>query len=79
VNPQHPFAGDVYGLLRETRERANALWAKVAAHNDAEPPRDEDDRVTFYFGQNLVRSSEDVGVPVRTGVASADSAVEGQS
>jgi hypothetical protein len=72
VNEHHPFAADVYALLRETRERANALWAKVAAHNDAQPTRDEDDRVTFYFGQNVVRGAEDAGVPVATGVESAE-------
>jgi hypothetical protein len=79
VNPKHPFAADVYSLLRETRERANALWSKVATHNDAHPPHDDDDRVTFYFGQNVVRGTKDVGVAVSTGVDSAEGAAEVQS
>lgn len=59
VHRDHPFASEVYALLRETRERANTLWARVVKYNEAHPPRDEDDRVTFYFGQNVIRNTEE--------------------
>jgi hypothetical protein len=59
VHRDHPFAGEVYALLRETRARANGLWARVSQYNDAHPSRDEDDRVTFYFGQNVIRNTEE--------------------
>lgn len=55
VHRGHPHASAVYRLLNETRQRANALWADVSAHNESNPLPPEFDRVTFYFGQHVIR------------------------
>ncbi len=54
VHPDHPDADEVYRLLATTRERADALWRRVALHNEQYPPPAASQRVTFYFGQNVV-------------------------
>ncbi len=50
----HPHAREVLGLLQETRQRLNQIWARVSDYND-EHPIDEERRfnVIFYFGQNV--------------------------
>lgn len=54
VTPGHPHELEVYELLKRTRSLAQALWDKVAAHNEAEPPDPEHSvRVTFYLGQSV--------------------------
>jgi hypothetical protein len=53
VEPGHPFEEQVYGLLRRTRLDAQALWDKVAAHNEGAPPSPSAAQVTFYVGQSL--------------------------
>jgi hypothetical protein len=59
VQPGHPFADEVYDLLRSTRLRAQALWDRVASHNEAHPPDDRAVRVTFYAGQSVEESGLD--------------------
>lgn len=54
VHPGHPHAAEVYALLAETRVKAKELWRRVAATNEQTPPPEDADRVTFYYGQNLV-------------------------
>ncbi len=58
VHPEHPHADEVYGLLQEIRERTAELWRRVSEHNQAHPPPEDADRVTFYFGQSLVSSDD---------------------
>ena len=54
VTPGHPHELEVYELLKRTRALGQALWDKVAAHNEAEPPDPERSvRVTFYLGQTV--------------------------
>jgi hypothetical protein len=55
VYPGHPEAEAVYHLLGETRIRTRELWRRVAAFNETTPPPEGADRVTFYFGQHVVR------------------------
>ncbi|MEO8182190.1 MAG: hypothetical protein ABI895_25425 [Deltaproteobacteria bacterium] len=56
--PEHPLAPAVYGLLRQTRQRANELWQQVDAYNREHPVDCEQVQVTFYMGQNVQRSNE---------------------
>jgi len=59
VTPGHPYEEDVYTLLRKTRLSAQALWDRVAAHNEEHPPdADASTRVSFYVGQALETSEE---------------------
>jgi hypothetical protein len=52
VAPGHPHEREVYELLKRTRIQAQALWDKVAAHNQEHPPDAEHStRVSFYVGQ----------------------------
>ncbi len=57
VHSQHPLAPEVYHLLTDTRERISELWRRVADYNQAVPPPTDCDRVTFYFGQHVVRGA----------------------
>ncbi len=50
----HPMQDEVLDLLQSTRDRADALWSRVVAHNKACPPPEHADRVTFYFGQSVL-------------------------
>lgn len=59
VHDAHPQASEVYALLRETRLRAQALWDRVAAHNEAHAPPEGAERVTFYVGQTLEQQARD--------------------
>jgi hypothetical protein len=58
VHPEHPLAAEVYALLAETREKTQALWDRVAAHNAAHP-QDESraERVVFYAGQHVASAT----------------------
>jgi hypothetical protein len=59
VHPEHPLAAEVYELLASTRARTQALWDRVAAHNQAHPPdENESERVVFYAGQSIERPLE---------------------
>jgi hypothetical protein len=58
VSERHPYAGEVYELLRATRLRAQTLWDRVAAHNEAHPPDDSAEKVTFYVGQSIEQVAE---------------------
>jgi hypothetical protein len=54
VTPGHPYESDVYELLRKTRVTAQALWDKIAAYNEEQPPDPErSTRFSFYVGQTL--------------------------
>lgn len=54
VTGDHPHADEVYALLRSTRVRAQALWDRVAAYNEARPPAESEQiRVSFYAGQSV--------------------------
>jgi hypothetical protein len=57
VHPDHPCRQEVMDILRQTRQRTSEIWTRVAAHNEAFPPPEDADRVTFYFGQNVVRGA----------------------
>jgi hypothetical protein len=54
VHPDHPHREEVLGLLANVRQQVNALWARVSAYNAEHPPAEGADKVTFYFGQNVV-------------------------
>jgi hypothetical protein len=59
VTPGHPHETEVYELLRKTRLGTQALWDRVAAHNEEHPPDPErSTRVSFYVGQALESSEE---------------------
>lgn len=59
VTPGHPHETEVYELLRKTRLGTQALWDRVAAHNEEHPPDPEKStRVSFYVGQALESSEE---------------------
>ncbi len=50
----HPEEQAVYGLLASFRDRANAVWDRVRAANEARPVSDDERiKVTFYFGQDV--------------------------
>lgn len=68
VHPSHPHAREVYALLAETRRRTREVWRRVADFNAANPPPEDADRVTFYFGQSVVRGKGET-LGVRTGDA----------
>jgi hypothetical protein len=61
VHRGHPHATEVYRLLSDTRQRANALWAQVVAYNEQNPLPAEGDRVTFYCGQHVVSYEQTTG------------------
>src|SRR5260221_4756808 len=59
IHESHPYAAEVLGSLRRTREAMEALWAKVTEHNVAHPvPEEERTIVTFYFGQTARRPGD---------------------
>jgi hypothetical protein len=64
VHAAHPMAGEVYALLAETRARTQALWDRVAAHNQAHPPDEDAERVVFYAGQYVDTASSESGEPL---------------
>lgn len=52
IHANHPAREEVLSLLARVRTEVNELWARVEAHNAAEPvPEAAQQRVTFYFGQ----------------------------
>lgn len=54
VNRGHPMLGEVLTLLDRVRQDADALWLRVANHNDAHPIAEESRRaLVFYFGQSF--------------------------
>jgi hypothetical protein len=62
VTPGHPHEREVSELLKRTRLQAQALWDKVAAHNQEQPPDPEHStRVSFYVGQ-VVDLNDDEGL-----------------
>lgn len=56
----HPMQQQVYELLHTTRQRLDAVWIQVMEHNRANPPPENADRVTFYFGQSVLSGGEGV-------------------
>jgi len=50
----HPMAEEALGLLRETRERASELNARLKAYNDAHDLPEDYRTVHFYCGQSVV-------------------------
>ena len=60
ITPGHPHEREVSELLKRTRLQAQALWDKVAAHNQEHPPDPEQStRVSFYVGQVVDLSDEE--------------------
>lgn len=54
IEPGHPHADAVYGLLRRIRADVNALWNEVTEHNRTQPvSEDKRIRVYFYMGQTV--------------------------
>lgn len=53
----HPFKETVEGLLNRTRSDVGAIWQAVANYNAAQPPPENANKVTFYFGQNITRGA----------------------
>jgi hypothetical protein len=50
----HPFEARVTALLKDTRQRVQALWDEVAEHNRRHPmPETEQVKVNFYVGQSV--------------------------
>jgi len=77
VHAGHPHAREVYELLAETRRRTREVWRRVADFNAAHPPPEDADRVTFYFGQNVVRGTGE-SPAVRTDAAPEAATIETQ-
>jgi hypothetical protein len=59
VHAGHPHAAEVHGLLAETRRRSSEVWQRVATFNEQHPPPENAERVTFYFGQHVIREQPD--------------------
>jgi DNA-binding PadR family transcriptional regulator len=60
VTPGHPYEREVNELLKRTRLQAQALWDKVAVHNQEHPPDPEQStRVSFYLGQVVDMNDDD--------------------
>jgi hypothetical protein len=60
IEPGHPHAEAVLGLLRRVRAEVNALWNEVTEYNRNHPVGEDNlSRVYFYFGQTV----EDGDVP----------------
>lgn len=55
VHPEHPLYAEVKALLPRVRGQVNELWTRVHAFNQDNPPPDEAEKITFYYGQNSVR------------------------
>jgi hypothetical protein len=54
ISAAHPHRAQVLALLADVRQRVNALWNEVEAHNLRNPLDDDTrERVFFYFGQYL--------------------------
>jgi hypothetical protein len=54
LSKNHPMKTEVLGLLKRVRDETQAVWRRVAEHNDAHGAPGEDPlNVCFYFGQNL--------------------------
>ena len=54
----HPHESEVFGLLRDFRERTGSLRKKVREHNGAHQKPARFTEVTFYGGQCLVEQGE---------------------
>jgi hypothetical protein len=54
LSKDHPYAGQVLGLLERVRNDSQSVWAMVSAYN-REHPIAEDERIDtcFYFGQSV--------------------------
>lgn len=54
LHPEHPMLDDVLGVLGRVRDETEALWLRVAEHNDAHPSNSERrSSAIFYFGLNV--------------------------
>ena len=59
LSASHPHREQAHALLAEVRERVNALWNEVEAHNARKPiPEAERERMFFYFGQYIEERDE---------------------
>ena len=59
ISATHPQRTQVLALLADVRQRVNALWNEVEAHNLRNPLDDDTrERVFFYFGQYLENRDE---------------------
>jgi hypothetical protein len=59
LSEAHPYRAQAQALLAEVRERVNALWNEVEAHNAKHPlPEAERERLFFYFGQYIEEQSD---------------------
>lgn len=59
--PDHPHAAEAHRLLATVREQVNALWRRASDYNQAHPPPEGSDRLTFYFGQHLIPGGDGPG------------------
>lgn len=61
VHREHPHRQEVLDLLRRVRGDVNQLWNRVQEYNSAHPaPEESREEVSFYFGQSVTRSSEEI-------------------
>jgi hypothetical protein len=66
LDPDHPHAEEVNGLLRELRGRVQALWDRVSAYNAEHAPEEANaTRLTFYLGQSVEETTPDEPPPER--------------
>jgi len=54
ITPDHPLREEVLAHLKEAREKASELRAKVDAYNQSNPQPKDALRVSFYVGQYIV-------------------------
>ena len=60
IEPEHPHAEAVLGMLKRVRTDANELWTKVQDYNAGHPiAEDKKMEVSFYFGQCVIPPDEE--------------------
>jgi hypothetical protein len=63
LHGKHPDEAEVRALLVRVRAQVNDLWQRVVAYNDAHPELEEEFKVTFYFGQSIMRADAEFADP----------------
>lgn len=54
MHREHPLFDEVTSLLERTRNDAQALWERVTAYNEHDPPGADALKITYYVGQSTL-------------------------
>jgi DNA-binding HxlR family transcriptional regulator len=76
VHPDHPHRTEVRTLLQRTREQVGDLWRRVAAYNESNPPPEDCETITFYYGQNSNAAADAESNPNSSDISGAEQGVE---